>query len=140
MASMLAHVECIYCAIVAGDLPATRIAESERAVAFMDINPATYGHSLVIPRQHAADLMEISDDDLGQCTLLARDIARRAKARLGADGVNILNSCGTAAWQTVFHFHSHAVARHAGRDGLELPWIPTPGDPRHIAQAAAALQ
>jgi histidine triad (HIT) family protein len=137
---MLAHVDCIFCAIVARDLPATRIEETDRALVFMDINPATRGHCLVIPKQHAADLMEISDEDLAHCTLLARGIARRAVAALGADGINILNSCGTAAWQTVFHFHIHVVPRYAGRDGLDLPWIPTPGDPAVIAEAAAALR
>lgn len=132
-------MDCIFCAIVAGELPATRIEETDRALVFMDINPATRGHCLVIPKQHAADLLEIGDEDLAHCTLLARDIAARAKQRLGADGVNILNSCGVAAWQTVFHFHIHVVPRYLGTDGLELPWIPTPGDADAIAEAAAAL-
>ena len=133
-------MDCIFCAIVAGELPATRIEETERALVFMDINPATRGHCLVIPKQHAADLLQIGDEDLAHCMLLARDIAARATQRLDADGVNILNSCGVAAWQTVFHFHIHVVPRYLGTDGLELPWIPTPGDPTVIADAAAALR
>ena len=131
---------CIFCAIVTGDLPATRIAETDHALAFMDINPATRGHVLVIPKQHAADLVEIDEDDLAHCAVLAKRIGRRALDQLGADGVNLVNSCGTAAWQTVFHFHIHVVPRYAGKDGLELPWVPTPGDPVVIAEAAAALR
>lgn len=136
---MLAHM-CIFCAIVSGDVPSLQIAETERALAFMDINPATRGHALVIPKQHAADLMEIEPEELASCARLAQGIARRALDRLGADGVNLVNACGAAAWQTVFHFHIHVVPRYAGRDGLALPWIPTPGDPAEIAEAAQALR
>ena len=131
---------CIFCAIVAGDLPATVIAETDHTLALMDINPANRGHALVIPKKHAADLMEIDEDDLARCTALAKQIARRAIDRLDADGVNLVNACGSAAWQTVFHFHIHVVPRYEGNDGLELPWIPTPGDPEVIAQAAAELR
>jgi histidine triad (HIT) family protein len=137
---MLTAMTCIFCAIVAGDLPSLQIAETERALAFMDINPATRGHALVIPKAHAADLMEVGDADLAACSHLAQEIARRALDRLGADGVNILNACGAAAWQTVFHFHLHVVPRYAGKDGLQLPWIPTAGDPEVIAEAAAGLR
>ena len=118
----------------------TVIAETDHTLAFMDINPATRGHALVIPKKHAADLMEIDEDDLARCTALAKQIARRAIDRLDADGVNLVNACGSAAWQTVFHFHIHVVPRYEGNDGLELPWIPTPGDPEVIAQAAAELR
>lgn len=137
---MLAAMDCIFCAIVAGDLPSQQIAETQRALAFMDINPATRGHCLVIPKNHAADLMEIDPQDLAACADLARDISRRALDRLEADGVNLVNACGAAAWQTVFHFHIHVVPRYAGADGLQLPWIPTPGDAAQIAAAAAQLR
>lgn len=137
---MLAAMACIFCAIVAGALPSEQIAETDRALAFMDINPATRGHALVIPKQHATDLMEITPDELSHCTALAQEVARRALDQLGADGVNLVNACGAAAWQTVFHFHIHVVPRYAGRDGLQLPWIPTPGDPAVIAEAAQVLR
>ncbi|MCU0279681.1 MAG: HIT family protein [Candidatus Nanopelagicales bacterium] len=133
-------MDCIFCAIVAGDLPSQQIAETETVLAFMDINPATRGHALVIPKAHAADLVEIDPTDLAHCSAMAQQIATRSLERLGADGVNLVNACGVAAWQTVFHFHIHVVPRYAGRDGLELPWIPTPGDPQEIAEAAEALR
>lgn len=131
--------DCIFCQIVAGELPAQRVDEDERTVAFMDINPATRGHALVIPREHASDLREVSDEDLTACSLAARRLAERAVERLGADGVNLLNACGAAAWQTVFHFHVHVIPRYEG-DPLRLPWVPGPGDGDQIAAAAERLR
>jgi histidine triad (HIT) family protein len=127
--------ECIFCRIVAGDVPSTRIAESERAIAIMDINPATAGHALVLPRAHSTDLYEIGDEDLYACALLAREIAGRAVDRLGAEGVTVMQSNGAAAWQTVFHYHVHVIPRYAG-DPLKLPWTPAPGDTEQIEAAS----
>jgi histidine triad (HIT) family protein len=137
-ADAVSDPDCIFCKIVAGDLPSTRIAEDERTVVFMDINPGTRGHALVVPRAHARDLLEIEADVLEACALMGQRIARRAKERLGADGVNLINSCGAAAWQTVFHFHLHVIPRYED-DPLKLPWVPGPGDPDEIAAAAATL-
>ena len=131
--------DCIFCKIVAGELPATIIDEDERTISFMDINPATRGHALVIPRTHSRDLLEIADEDLRATILAAQRLARRVSERLGADGVNLLNSCGAAAWQTVFHFHIHVIPRYED-DPLRLPWTPAPGDQDEIAAAAAELR
>jgi histidine triad (HIT) family protein len=129
---------CIFCKIVAGELPATIVDEDERTISFMDINPATRGHALVIPREHTPDLLSIDPRELGAVVGTAQRLAARAKQSLGADGVNLINSCGAAAWQTVFHFHIHMVPRYED-DPLKLPWIPSPGDPTEIASAATAL-
>jgi len=131
--------DCVFCKILAGELPASVIAETERAFAFADINPATRGHALVIPRTHVADVHEISGEDLIACALLAKDVAGRARDRLGADGVNLVHSAGAAAWQVVFHFHIHVIPRYAG-DPLRAPWRAVPGDPTEIAAAGAALR
>ena len=131
--------DCVFCKILAGELPGDVVAENELAFAFADINPATRGHTLVIPRTHVADVHEIAAADLAACALLAKDIADRARERLGADGVNLLHSAGRAAWQVVFHFHIHVIPRYAG-DPLRLPWISQSGDPRDIAAAAAELR
>jgi histidine triad (HIT) family protein len=136
---MSAADDCLFCKIVAGEIPATIVAEDDRTVAFMDINPATRGHALVVPRRHTPDLLHIDREDLAACAVAAQRLAGRARAALGADGVNLLNSCGRAAWQTVFHFHLHVIPRYDG-DPLRLPWIPGPGDPGEIAEAAAALR
>ena len=130
--------DCIFCKILAGELPATIIDEDERTVAFMDIAPATRGHALVVPRTHVADLLSVGPDDLQAVGLASQRLARRIKDRLGADGVNLVNSCGAAAWQTVFHFHMHVIPRYEG-DPLKLPWIPAQGDPEEIAAAARQL-
>ena len=130
--------DCLFCKIVAGEIPATRVREDERTIAFMDINPATRGHLLVIPREHASDLLEVGAEDLAACAAAAKELAGAVKRKLEADGVNLLNSCGREAWQTVFHFHIHVIPRYAG-DPLRLPWVPEPGDRGEIASAAAAL-
>jgi histidine triad (HIT) family protein len=131
--------DCLFCKIVAGEIPSTRVDEDERTVAFMDINPATRGHALVIPRRHAANLLEIEAEDLEATIAAAQRLARAASERLGADGVNLINSCGAAAWQTVFHFHIHVIPRYAD-DPLKLPWTPAPGDAEEIAAAAQQLR
>ena len=131
--------DCLFCKIVAGELPSTIIDEDERVIAFMDINPATRGHALVVPRNHARDLLEIGQVDLAATVLGAQRLARRASERLGADGVNLINSCGAPAWQTVFHFHVHVIPRYAD-DPLRLPWVPAPGDGDEIAAAAELLR
>ena len=134
----MSDADCLFCKIVAGEVPATRVREDERTIAFMDINPATRGHLLVIPRKHARDLLEVPADDLAACAAAAKELAAQVGERLGADGVNLLNSCGREAWQTVFHFHVHVIPRYAG-DPLRLPWTPAPGDRDEIAAAAAEL-
>lgn len=130
--------DCIFCKILAGELPATIVDEDERTIAFMDINPATRGHALVIPRAHSSDLLSVDPDDLAAVALASQRLAGRMREQLAADGVNLVNSCGAVAWQTVFHFHVHVIPRYAD-DPLRLPWIPAPGDPAQIAAAAQEL-
>ena len=130
--------DCLFCKIVAGEIPSTIVAEDERTVSFMDINPATRGHALVVPREHAENLLAVGEEDLAAVAAAAKRLAARAKDALSADGVNLLNSCGSAAWQTVFHFHVHVIPRYQD-DPLRLPWVPGPGDSAEIAAAAAAL-
>jgi histidine triad (HIT) family protein len=134
----VADPDCIFCKIVAGELPARIVAEDERTVAFMDIAPATRGHLLVIPRAHASDLTSVQAEDLSAVMLAAQRLAARMGERLGADGVNLINSCGSAAWQTVFHFHVHVIPRYEG-DPLRLPWVPADGDQEQIALTAQEL-
>jgi histidine triad (HIT) family protein len=129
---------CTFCRIVAGDLPAHRIYADDRAIGFLDINPATAGHALVVPRAHVADIHDIDPDDLVACTKAAQTLARRIAGRMGADGVNLLNSAGTAAWQSVFHFHLHVVPRYVG-DALREPWRRLPGQAAELAALARKL-
>jgi histidine triad (HIT) family protein len=134
----MADGDCIFCKIVAGELPATVVDEGERTVAFMDINPATRGHVLVIPREHSRNLLDVGEEDLEACAVAAQRVARLQRDKLGADGVNLLNSSEPVAWQTVFHFHVHVIPRYHD-DPLKLPWVPGPGDMDEIKAAGAEL-
>src|SRR3954451_19143263 len=135
----MAEADCLFCGIIAGAIPSETIDSDERTVAFMDIAPATPGHALVVPRVHSADLLEIEAEDLSATVLASQRLARRMKDVLGADGINLINACGAAAWQTVFHFHIHVVPRYED-DPLKLPWVPEPGNSDEIAATAAKLR
>jgi histidine triad (HIT) family protein len=135
----MADPDCLFCGIVAGTIPSETIDSDERTVAFMDINPATPGHALVVPREHSADLLEIGEEDLTATVLAAQRLSRRMKDALDADGIDLINACGAAAWQTVFHFHIHVVPRYED-DPLKLPWVPEPGDSDEIAEIATRLR
>lgn len=131
--------DCIFCSIVAGDAPATIVDEDEHTLAFMDIHPWTQGHALVIPREHYQDIHEIPDETLTHVITAAKRLAQRSVDVLDADGVNLLNSTGRAAWQTVFHFHLHVIPRYED-DPLELPVRPQEGDPDEIKEIAEKLR
>lgn len=134
--------QCLFCGIVSGEVPSTKVAEDDATWAFLDINPGSEGHLLVIPKQHSRDLLEISPTDLAAVTLAAQRIAKATVTELGADGVNLLNCCGADAWQTVFHFHLHVIPRYRDKtkDRLELPWTPgVAGDRKAIAQLGERL-
>jgi histidine triad (HIT) family protein len=131
--------DCIFCKIVAGELPAEVVQEDEHTIAFMDINPWTRGHALVVPRNHSEDLLEVPDEDLANTTAAAKRLAARMKERLDADGINLLNACGPAAWQTVFHFHVHVIPRYED-DPLQLPTRPQEADKEDLAAVAGELR
>jgi histidine triad (HIT) family protein len=120
-------------------LPSETVDSDAHTLAFMDIAPATRGHALVIPREHYPNLLEIPDRELELTMLAARRLAARMQEALAPDGFNILNSCGAAAWQTVFHFHVHVVPRYDD-DPLKLPWVPAEGDREEIARVAGEIR
>jgi histidine triad (HIT) family protein len=131
--------DCLFCGIVSGDVPAQVVDSDDHTIAFMDINPATRGHSLVVPRAHTADLIEISDEDLERTMVAARRLARRIDEALEPDGFNLLNSCRPAGWQTVFHFHVHVIPRYDD-DPLKLPWIPRGAEADEIERIAERVR
>jgi histidine triad (HIT) family protein len=136
---MAGHEDCIFCKVLAGEIPSERVYEDEHAIAVMDINPWTRGHAVVIPRRHATDIHEISDEDLQHVIVAAKRLAGQVKERLGADGVNLLQSNGKVAWQTIFHLHFHVIPRYEG-DPLELPTRPQPADPEELAEVAKEIR
>lgn len=113
--------DCIFCAIVAGAAPARPVYEDEDTLAFLDINPITEGHTLVIPKRHAVDLHDISADDLAATARSAKRVAELLTDRLGCDGINLLHATGAAAWQTVFHLHIHVMPRVQGDMPFPFP-------------------
>ena len=131
--------DCIFCKIVAGEIPAEIVDEDEHTISFMDLNPWTRGHALVIPREHARNLWEIDPGQLAHTMRAAQRLAVRARDRLGAEGVNLINSCEPAAWQTVFHFHVHVIPRYAN-DPLRLPTTPQEADRDELGKVAADLR
>ena len=135
----MADEDCIFCGIVAGEMPAQKVDEDEHTVSFMDLNPWTRGHALVIPRRHTPNLYEIDDDDLRHTAVAARRLARRMRERLGCDGINLLNAAEPAAWQTVFHFHLHVIPRYDD-DPLRLPTHPGQAEPDELSAVADELR
>ena len=115
--------DCIFCAIARGEGPAEIVQEDEHTVAFMDINPWTRGHALVIPRAHSRNIYQVGDEDLARTMAAAKRLATRMRDVLDCDGMNLINSAEPAAWQTVFHFHVHVIPRYED-DPLRLPGAP----------------
>jgi len=130
---------CLFCKIVAGELPCERVDEDEHTVAFMDISPWTRGHALVIPRNHARDLYEIDAEGLRHTMVSVQRLALRMRERLGCEGVNVFSSCEAAAGQTVFHLHIHVLPRFAG-DAIRLPGKPREPERDELAVVAAELR
>ena len=131
--------DCIFCKIAAGEMAAEVVQEDEQTLAFMDINPWTRGHALVIPRAHSKNLYEVGDEDLARTMAAAKRLAERMRDRLDCDGVNLLNSCEPAAWQTVFHFHVHVIPRYDD-DPLQVPGRPQQAEQERLAEVAAELR
>ena len=131
--------DCLFCKIVSGELSSERVDEDEHTVAFMDINPWTRGHALVVPRIHSRNIYEIDDEPLARTLVAAKRLALRMRERLACDGVNLLNSAEPAAWQSVFHFHLHVIPRFEG-DPLRLPGEPRSPERSELAEVAAELR
>ena len=110
---------CIFCAIAAGDAPASIVAGDETAVAFLDLNPLTTGHTLVIPRRHVTDLLD-ADGTVAEIGPLLERTGALLVDRLGADGINVFQASRQAAGQTVFHLHFHLLPRWSGDNMLNM--------------------
>jgi len=130
---------CVFCLIVAGEAPARTIYEDDETMAFMDINPATDGHCLVIPKRHAPDVWTLPEEDGVAVWRSVRHLARAVRDGLRADGLNILQSNGHAALQTVFHYHVHLIPRYVG-DGIHVPLMRAPGDRSRLGEFADLIR
>ena len=130
---------CVFCAIIAGESPAAVVHEDERTLAFMDILPLTPGHALVVPKRHAEDIFVADPEDVAATALVAQRLARAARDVLRADGVNLLQTNGAVAMQTVFHLHIHVLPRYVG-DGFKVELHRSPGDPAELKATAERLR
>ena len=132
-------MDCIFCAIAEGVIPATKVYEEDQILAFMDINPANPGHLLVIPKRHYRNIFDINTEMAGKIMQVGTQLARAIKTALNPDGLNLLQSSESAAFQTVFHFHLHLIPRWED-DSLALPWQPQQGDINQIVEVAAKIR
>ena len=137
---MITDSDCIFCKIVAGQIPSTKVYEDEKVLAFMDINPVGRGHLLVIPKNHYPTVFEIPAEDLGAVFEAARKIASAQKKALDMPGLNLIQSNGRAASQIIDHFHLHLIPRWPG-DSLSklMEWELKPGDMGQIGELAKQI-
>ena len=114
---------CIFCKIANGEIPAATLYEDENFRVILDLGPASKGHALILPKSHAANIYELSDEMAAKAMILAKKMATAMTAALKCDGFNIVQNNGECAGQTVFHFHMHLIPRYEG-DGVGLTWKP----------------
>lgn len=114
---------CIFCKIANGEIPSATLYEDEEFRVILDLNPASKGHALILPKKHASDLFDLPDETAGKVIILAKKIASVLKEGLHADGINVVQNNGEAAGQTVFHYHMHLIPRYQG-DTVNVNWIP----------------
>lgn len=131
--------DCIFCDIVAGIAPARIVHEDERTLAFLDLFPLTPGHTLVVPKAHTPDLLSAPDDDAVAVIRTTQLVARAAKEAFAADGLNVLQTNGAVAMQTIFHLHVHVLPRYMG-DGFKVEFTRERGDDAALDETAGRLR
>ena len=131
--------DCIFCKIIAGEIPSSKVYEDDQVVAFLDISQVTPGHTLVVPKQHFRNLLEMDADSASQLFARVPDIARKVMKATGAKGMNILNNNEEIAGQTVFHTHVHLAPRYEETDGLQISFETHEPDFSALAQVAEEI-
>ena len=128
--------DCVFCAIAAGEIPCFKVYEDELVLAYLDINPFSEGHTLVIPKAHTTGLLDTPEETLAALLARVKKVAAHIKTALGCDGFHILQNNGAAAGQTVGHIHFHIVPR---RNGDPIEFANRPGDMEHLKALAARI-
>ena len=118
--------DCIFCKIANGEIPSKALYEDDSFRVILDLGPATKGHALILPKNHADNLYELPDETAAEAMKLAKKMAKTMREKLGCDGVSLVQNNGEAAGQTVNHFHLHVIPRYAD-DGQKIGWVP--GEP-----------
>ncbi|HEL2057973.1 TPA: HIT family protein [Streptococcus suis] len=132
--------DCIFCKIVAGEIPAAKVYEDQEVLAFLDITQVTPGHTLVIPKKHFRNLLDLDNQTSTAIFNKIPLIANQLKDKLGANGINLLNNSEEAAGQTVFHTHFHLLPRFDDRDGLEITFATNQPDFDELGRLSQLLQ
>ena len=130
--------DCIFCKIANGEIPSRTLYEDEAFRAILDLNPATRGHALIIPKDHASDLHELPEESAGAVMVLAKRLAALMNERLHCDGLNLVQNNGQAAGQTVAHFHLHLIPRYVN-DGQTLGWVPGEATPEDLDEVKRVM-
>ena len=131
--------DCIFCQIVSGQIPSSKVYEDEEVLAFLDITQVTTGHTLVIPKKHYRNMLEMDAEAASSLFARVPKIAKQLQDKLGASGVNIINNNEEAAGQTVFHTHVHLLPRFDATDGLRLTFETHEPDVAALAQLAQEI-
>jgi len=130
---------CIFCKIIAGEIPCFKLYEDDRVLSFMDINPFNEGHCLVLTKAHAENLYSADESDLAGCIRAAKKVATAVSRVVAPDGLNLVQANGAGAGQTVFHFHIHVFPRKTG-DNASFDWGHQPGDMERIGKLAERIR
>ncbi len=131
--------DCIFCGIVAGDIPSKKVLETDTCLAFLDIFPANRGHTLVIPKVHVADIFAADAKTFSAVASTAKEVADLVTQKLSSDGVSIFQMNREAGWQTVFHLHMHVIPRWKN-DELHKPWDIAPASEDSLSEVLRQLQ
>jgi len=131
--------DCVFCMIRDGKIPSAKVYDDQRTLAFMDINPLSRGHCLVVPKAHAATLYEAETEDLKAAIATAKKVAGAIRKALNPDGLNLLQANGAAAFQSVPHFHLHLIPRWTN-DGKGFDWKEVPGNREEIMGTADRIR
>ena len=128
---------CVFCAIAANEIPSFKVYEDDLVLAYLDINPFSKGHTLVIPKEHSSGLLDTADETLAALVARVKKVAFHLKAALPCDGFNILQNNGEAAGQTVMHIHFHIVPRY-GKE--EISFVSQKGDMAELKALADRIR
>lgn len=131
--------DCLFCKIINGDIPSTKVYEDDYCYAFMDIMPLSKGHTLLIPKTHVANIFEMTEDIAKNLYAAAPKVANAIKAAFNPAGMNTLNNNGAAAGQTVFHYHLHFIPRYDD-EGLQMTWETKQYAPEELKIVAEAIK
>ena len=125
--------DCVFCKIANGEIPSKTLYEDEKFRVILDLGPATKGHALILPKEHAADLYGLPDDTAADALIIAKKLAIKMKEKLNCAGLNLVQNNGEAAGQTVAHFHIHLIPRYEG-DGQSINWSPHETDQNELEE------